>query len=390
MMQSALALLFLAGYLNTQPGSGESQVFTIFEQVDRHSYILGAGDVVQVVVQGGTSELMSLSGLPPQSTCQISGDGVLQFSGVGQVHVAGLTINDAQISLQQLVSLYYPGTTVGLGLLQPRTVKVWINGMVDRPGQYTLYSTSRVSDLVTEAGGMSSYASRTGWMITLQGDSIPIDLHFDRTTGRLASDPFVDGGAVVHFQLVLDPVYVIRPGIRNYTDSYAVPEVETWEWSPEEGISDLIYRIGGVTGNVDLSRSYLISGSERIAVWNRGEGFSSHPVSPGDSLRLVVQGNDVYVAGAVHQRGIIAYSPGAPVSMYVERAGGVLYNGDLKNTTLTRDGVRIAAGREALDIEVLPGDVIEVPYGWVARHAHEIGIVATIVGITSVIVNLTR
>jgi len=74
----------------------------------------------------------------------------------------------------------------------------------------------------------------------------------------------------------------------------------------------------------------------------------------------------------------------------VERAGGVVYNGHLGGTSLTRDGRRIASGDEALDTEVLPGDVIEVPYGWVARHSQEIGIVATVVGITSTIIYLTR
>ena len=198
------------------------------------------------------------------------------------------------------------------------------------------------------------------------------------------------GGSVVCFSLVTDPVYVVRPGIRNYNDSYAVPEVETWEHIPGESVEDLIYRIGGVTGNVDLARSTIQSNSTSVPVWNRGAGFSDALISSGDTLRLVVQGNDIYVAGAVHQRGIIAYIPGAPVSAYIERAGGSLYNGSTGGTTLTRDGVPIASGKEALEREVLPGDVIEVPYSWIARHSQEIGILATVVGITSTIIYLTR
>jgi len=366
------------------------QEFSIFEPVDRNEYILGAGDVLQMVVQGGTSEVMLLSGLPAISACQVSGDGMIQLSGIGQLNVMSLTIADAETDLQRLVSLYYPGTSVGLGLLQPRTVKVWINGMVERPGQYTLYAINRVSDLVSDAGGLSSYSSRTGWMINTLGDSTFVNLQFDRGTGRPVADPFVDGGSVVCFSLVTDPVYVVRPGIRNYNDSYAVPEVETWEHIPGESVEDLIYRIGGVTGNVDLARSTIQSNSTSVPVWNRGAGFSDALISSGDTLRLVVQGNDIYVAGAVHQRGIIAYIPGAPVSAYIERAGGSLYNGSTGGTTLTRDGVPIASGKEALEREVLPGDVIEVPYSWIARHSQEIGILATVVGITSTIIYLTR
>lgn len=366
------------------------QEYSLFEPVNRNEYILGAGDVLQMVVEGGTSEVMLISGLPALSACQVSGDCVIQLPGIGQLNVENLTIAEAERELQRLVALYYPGTSVGLGLLQPRTLKVWINGMVERPGQYTLFSINRVSDLVSEAGGFSSYSSRSGWMVDSQGDSTLVNLQFDRTTGGPFADPFVEGGSVVNFSLVTDPVYVIRPGIRNYTDSYSVPEMETWDYIPGESVEDLIYRIGGITGNVDLARSTLRSDSISSPIWNRGTGFSNSPVAAGDTLRLVVQGNDVYVAGAVHQRGIIAYIPGAPASTYIDRAGGLLYNSSVKGTTITRDGSLIASGDQALETEVLPGDVIEVPYGWIAKNAQTIGILATLVGVTSTIIYLTR
>ncbi|MCK5787259.1 MAG: polysaccharide biosynthesis/export family protein, partial [Candidatus Sabulitectum sp.] len=337
---------------------------SIFESVDRDQYILGAGDVLQTVLEGGTSEALIISGLSSISPCQVSGDGTIQVSGIGQLDVMGLTLNQAEDALQQLTRRYYNRVTVGLALLQPRTVKIWITGMVARPGQYTLYAINRVSDLVSDAGGMSSYSSRTGWMITSSGDSISVDLHFDPRTGRPVSDPFVDGSAGVIFGLVRSPVYVIRPGIRNYNDSYTIPEVETWEASPGETVEALMYRIGGISGDVDLSRSVLITSQSSSPVWIEDQGFSDSTVQAGDTLSLVVQGYDIYVAGAVHQRGIIPYTPGATARVYVERAGGKAYNSNLGGTTVTRDGVLISSGIEALDIQVLPGDVIEVPYNW--------------------------
>lgn len=364
--------------------------FSIFEPVDRNEYILGAGDVLQFVVEGGINEAMLFSGLSSISPCQISGDGIIQISGVGQLDVMGMTITQAEDALQQLTRLYYRRINIGLSLLQPRTIKVWITGMVARPGQYTLYAINRVSDLVSAAGGMSSYSSRTGWMVTASGDSVFVDLHFDPNTGRPLADPFVDGGAGVIFELVRSPVYVVRPGIRNYNDSYTIPEVETWEASAGETVADLMYRIGGITGDVDLARSTLITSQGSSPIWIQDRGLSDAEVQAGDTLRLVVQGYDIYVAGAVHQRGIISYSPGATVRVYVERAGGKVYNGRLGGTTITRDGVLIASGEDALETPALPGDVIEVPYSWVAQHAQEIGILATVVGITSVIINLSR
>ncbi len=387
-----LLLIALGDYSGSiVPSSdGLSQEYTIFESVSRDEYILGAGDVLQLVVEGGTSEVMTISGLPSISSCMVSSDGVIQISGIGQLDVSGLTINQADEALQRLTALYYNRISIGLSLYQPRTVKLWITGMVMQPGQYTMYAVNRVSDLVNSAGGMSAYSSRTGWMVTAEGDSIDVNLHFDPATGRPVSDPFVHGGAGVSFQLVRNPVYVLRPGVRNYTDAYAVPEVETWEAFGNETLEELMYRIGGITGDVDLARSTLITQHGSSAIWVADLGFSQSIVEAGDTLRLVVQGNDIYVAGAVHQRGIISYTPGATVSFYVDRAGGKVYNGNIGGTTVTRDGVLMATGEDALDLEALPGDVIEVPYSWVAQHAQEIGILATVVGITSVIINWSR
>jgi len=375
--------------ISSQSGT-EIQEFSIFESIDRDDYILSAGDILQVVVEGGTSETMLVSGLAPIAACQVSSGGTIQLSGIGQLSVTGMFINEAEVALQQLVNHYYYHVQIGLTLLQPRTVKVWITGMVARPGRYTMYATSRVSDLVLSAGGMSSFSSRKGWLVTENGDSTYIDLHFDRETSQPVCDPFVTGGSSVSFQLITSPVYVIRPGVRSYSDSYAIPEVETWESKQNETIREFIYRIGGITGDVDLARSTLLGASESTPIWRENFGFSDSEINPGDTLRLVVHGNDVYVAGAVHQRGIVSYMPGADAGVYIERAGGTVYNGNTGGATITRDGALIASGDEALEMEILPGDIIEVPYGWVASNSYKIGLFATVVGITSVIINLAR
>jgi len=392
MLALLLVLFAVPGELPEEVSSAQevqAPEFSIFEPVDRNEYILGAGDLLQVVVEGGISEVMMISGLGSLTTCQVSGDGRIQVSGIGQLSVTGLSINQAEQALRALTRRYYSHVETGLSLLQPRTVRVWITGMVTHPGRYTMYAINRVSDLVSAAGGMSSYSSRTGWMITEAGDSVYVDLHFDPLTGKPVCDPFVDGGAGVVFELLISPVYVLRPGIRNYTDVYSVPEVETWDAVPGETVEDLMYRIGGISGNIDLARSVLINRRGTSPVWVRNQGFSLTPVEAGDTLRLVVEGNDIYVAGAVNQRGIVSYIPGSTARVYVERAGGKMHNARIGGTTLTRNGVVIASGEEALRTEVLPGDVVEVPYNWVSQHAQEIGILATVVGIASVIINLS-
>lgn len=375
--------------VSSQSGT-EIQEFSIFESIDRNDYLLSSGDILQIVVEGGISEAMIGSGLASIGPCQVSSGGAIQISGIGQLLVTEMSINEAEAALQQLANRYYPRIQLGLSLLQPRTVKVWITGMVAMPGRYTMYATSRVSDLVRSAGGMSSFSSRKGWLVTSNSDSIFIDLHFDRETAQPISDPFVTGGSSVSFELITSPVYVVRPGIRSYNDAYAIPEIETWESRENETVEEFIYRIGGITGDIDLARSTLLGTNESTPIWSENVGFSDFEVHSGDTLRLVVHGNDVYVAGAVHQRGIITYMPGVNAEVYIERAGGTVYNGNTGGATITRDGELLASGDDALEMEILPGDIIEVPYGWVASNSYKIGLFATVVGITSVIINLTR
>ncbi len=374
---------------SSQSGT-EIQEFSIFESIDRDDYLLSAGDVLQVVIEGGTSVAMMGSGLASIAPCQVSSGGSIQLSGIGQLSVTGMSINEAEVALQQLANRYYHRIQLGLTLLQPRTVKVWITGMVARPGRYTMYATNRVSDLVISAGGMSSFSSRKGWLLTENADSTFVDLHFDPETAQPICDPFVTGGSSVSFLLITSPVYVIRPGVRSYSDAYAIPEIETWDSKQNETVEEFIYRIGGISGDIDLARSTLLGASESTPIWRENFGFSDSEINPGDTLRLVVHGNDVYIAGAVHQRGIVSYMPGADAEVYIERAGGTVYNGNTGGATITRDGALIASGNDALEMEILPGDIIEVPYGWVASNSYKIGLFATVVGITSVIINLAR
>ena len=108
---------------------------TVLELADRSTYVLGPGDVVSVVVEGGSSQILLSAGVAPWTQCTVGGDGYLSVSGIGAVSVNGITIDEAQHSLQRKASGYYPSIHVTLSLIEPRMLRVHVGGMVDQPGQ---------------------------------------------------------------------------------------------------------------------------------------------------------------------------------------------------------------------------------------------------------------
>ena len=74
---------------------------SVLELAARSSYVLGPGDIVSVVVEGGSSQILLSAGVYPWIQCTVGGDGYLSVSGIGAVSVNGITIDEAQHFLQR-------------------------------------------------------------------------------------------------------------------------------------------------------------------------------------------------------------------------------------------------------------------------------------------------
>jgi len=209
-----LFFLLILIELPVSPGTGrvtQVEPLTVaLEPADRDSYLLGAGDILTVTVEGGSSLISVQTGLMPQAVCTVGSDGDLSVSGLGSIPVIGLSLNEAEADLAILARRYFPGMRVGLSLLQPRLIRVRASGMVQTPGVYPMYSLQRVSDLLELCGGLVFPASRRGWMY-FDADSTRVDLMTDPASHAPVSDPLVRDGAVIVMDVCVDPVIILRP-----------------------------------------------------------------------------------------------------------------------------------------------------------------------------------
>lgn len=389
-----MLILVLAGVVTPgiAPMTDTSDALMLTEPVDRADYLLGAGDVVAVVVEGGSTEALLGAGVSPWASYMVTGDGYLPVSGIGSVEVQGMTLDEAQYLLQQKASCYYPSLRLSLSLLQPRQVRVSVRGMVGEPGTYFMTSLNRVSDLVWEAAGISAYGSRYGIIFTTEGDTLDVNLHIDPSTGMPVLDPFLESGMSVRFDACVDPVFIMRAGMlqpaTESLDARMRESVETWELGRSgEDLRSLIERMGGLPGSVNLQSSRILREGRRLQIWSEIDGLLPEPLVPGDTILLVMFTDSIPVGGAVANPGMTGYRPETTVREYIVAAGGSDREASMRGVTLMRNG-EVTSGGDVLDRTVLPGDAIEVPYNWVSRNKDAITIVGAIITIWYTVVRI--
>lgn len=343
---------------------------SVLELADRSTYLLGPGDIVSVVVEGGSSQVLLGAGVSPWTQCAVGGDGYLSVSGIGAVSVNGITIDEAQHTLQRKAAGYYPSIRVTLSLAKPRMLRVSVGGMVDQPGTYQLTALSRVSDAVMMAGGVSTYGSRRGTMYSDYGDTLYVDLNIRPGSVSYVSDPFLTNNADIIISVCVNPVYLLS----------AANALETRELQPRENFESLLARMGGISGNISLHDCRIVRGETLIPVWNQEEGFTDTELVPGDTVILVSLRDSITVGGAVGIPGSVAYNPESTVLDYIITAGGPVSTAG-SDIIVQRNGREIELDENAEDARLLPGDIVNVNYSWFSRNGAMISLITSAISI---------
>lgn len=133
-------------------------------------YRLGAGDLLRVNVFGSPE----LSG-----EVRVSESGNITYPLIGQVQVSGKSPAEVE---GMLVNAFVQGgylrqPQVSVLVTEYRSQKVSVMGHVTKPGQYSLQSSSRVLDLLAEAGGpIAEEAADVATLMRKDGSKASIDL----------------------------------------------------------------------------------------------------------------------------------------------------------------------------------------------------------------------
>ncbi|HVO69950.1 MAG TPA: polysaccharide biosynthesis/export family protein, partial [Aggregatilineaceae bacterium] len=150
-----------------------------------------AGDLLDVAVFD-TPELS-------QKT-RIDNDGNLELVVGGKVHIAGLTMSEAdqaiEAHLREAQVLRNPHVSVNVAESSSETVTVL--GEVKNPGNYPLWGEQRVSDAIALAGGATALASHTATLTHKDSStSSTVDLSSSPQPGSGADTMLLPGDRIV-------------------------------------------------------------------------------------------------------------------------------------------------------------------------------------------------
>lgn len=161
---------------------------------DVPGYAIGVGDILELNILQPEKMLVNVAVAP---------DGSISVPYIGSLPVKGLTLTDAQNTIQSKLSegyMKYP--VVVLSLVESRSRKVLVYGEVMKPGEYPLDEDSTVLRAISMAGGFTKYgsSSRVKVLRPKKGgpgyDNIKINIA-DLMEGKPEADILIKPGDIV-------------------------------------------------------------------------------------------------------------------------------------------------------------------------------------------------
>ena len=118
------------------------------EQEKEQVYTINSGDNVEIIVYNHEDLTIKTTVTP---------DGHIGMVFIGQVKVAGLTLEQASRLIEEKLSKYIRNPKVGVSPYEIVSETVSISGAVTHPGIYTIADGMRLADLFAKAGGAASH-----------------------------------------------------------------------------------------------------------------------------------------------------------------------------------------------------------------------------------------
>jgi|GEM_PF-1106124 len=262
-------------------------------------YIVGPNDVINV----------SLIGVPDlsQESIKVQPDGKIDLAGLGNIKVAGLTLEEVRNELTLKYANYVRNPDVSVKLERSRPFIVQVTGAVNQPGSYeintdtdrsnALYDNNRtfverktpiLSNVLIAAGGVNYDADLEHIVISNQMEGIEYEINALEflENGKSAQDIYLMAGDSVHVPQLVTPLAVNEKRYKKFAHAtFANTEV------PVRVLGDV-----NSPGMVNLDAS--LSSSLNTAIAQAGGYRGNSPYPPKQILvsRVSNDGNMVTTA----------------------------------------------------------------------------------------------
>lgn len=302
------------------------------------SYILGPDDELIIDINGYSEDHYNLT---------VNADGYIKINRIGNVYVAGLTIEEAKQRIISKLSQIFIGLKregsgpsktnlyASLSLGNIRTISVLVQGEVMFPGTYSVSSLSRVMNVLYLAGGPNEKGTfREIQVIRNKKVFAKVDLYDFLTSGIQKNDITLQDQDVVKVG-----VYKKRIEVRGKVKRPAI-----FELKENENLKTVLDEFsGGFSEDAfkDLVKITRYTNRDRKLIDLSADFFTSFfPVS-GDLIQIESIDenrfdNKVTIIGEVFRPGDFSLDSNPTLLKLIERSGGVRENAFLDRIVIQR------------------------------------------------------
>ncbi len=320
--------------------------------IDPDAYVVGPNDVLQLYIWGEFDQLYTL---------QVDPEGNVLIPTVGSFHISGLSLTAAKELLSTATAKKYPGVDISISLVSMRFFTAYVTGAVISEGSLTIHPTTRVADIINQAGGFRDRLQRTAQanrntgrrsiqVLHRDGTSERVDLDMFLATGDLAHNPYVRMGDVVHVSFRKHSVSIFG----------AVNQEGEYEFLPGDTLGDLVTLAKGLNRSKPLISAELwrfqegteqaevieLSGDKEAMAELDFEAIRHIELRPNDAVFIRARSlwqsmHSVVISGEVAFQGRYRIEPGVTrIKDVVAAAGGLTDEASLIGARVIRTKVR--------------------------------------------------
>jgi protein involved in polysaccharide export with SLBB domain len=304
----------------------------VFANVDRslfssvsgsagREYILGAGDEISVALWGDKEK---------EYTLILNRDGKVFLEGIGQVLLAGQTLDGAQDILRQRLAKIYSGfsrgtTHLDVSLGKAGPIRVFILGNVKVPGGYVFSGNTSVLSAMYFAQGPSDIGTVRNLQLTRSGHKFNLDLYKYLIFGESLSPNSLQDGDIIFSGRAESLVEV----------SGDVGRPAVYELKKGEGVKELLEFAGGInataaTHKLTLQRIFENGKLDFVDLATPQDylsGRAKMELRDGDRVTVdkstETPGNFLTISGPVKYPGTYEATGTTTVPQLVAKAGGL-------------------------------------------------------------------
>ncbi len=275
-------------------------------------YILDIGDVLQIQLVGQDDYIDEFL---------INSDGAVSLPDIGQLNIAGLSLNEASQLIKSKVNSAYIGTEAFINLAEIRDVNILVTGNAQNPGIYTLTGNSNILHAISASGGISEFGSLRE--INLLRDNIIIE-------SLDVYDLLIEGQYNLKKRLRSGDVVFVEARKNIVSIDGAVNRPAKYEVAYEQNLNSIIKYANGISRTADrenISLERILDGTLKTIRVSNDSQFETIKAEDGDLIYIrEFPYRQAKISGAVLKPGSYTMAAGETINDLIQKAGGYTDN----------------------------------------------------------------